>query len=254
MNSPLPTILFENDDLLVINKPAGLVVHPAFAPRSSELQRGEPERTLVDWILETYPEITGVGEPMRIQYKGKELVIDRPGIVHRLDRETSGVMIIVKNQHAYEFLKKQFQDHSIQKEYLAILSGWTEDRGTIDAPIGRHPKDIRVWTTGRGVRGMVRPAITRYIALKKFADTDGNKYTLVQLFPETGRTHQLRVHMKSIQRPIIGDGLYAPNTLGQLGFNRVALHAQRITFVDLENKQHTVEASIPDDFTRLFLT
>lgn len=241
MNSLVPTILFENDDLLVINKPAGLVVHP---------DGKREEATLVDWISGQYPSIIGVGEPLVMEYKGEQITIDRPGIVHRLDRETSGAMIIAKNQKAYEFLKQQFQDHSIQKEYLAIVSGWTEDRGTIDVPIGRHPKDIRVWTTGRGARGMVRPAVTRYIALKKFADTDGNKYTLVQLFPETGRTHQLRVHMKSIQRPIIGDGLYAPNTLGQLGFNRVALHAQRITFIDLQNKKHTVEAPVPNDFVR----
>ncbi len=240
-----PTILFENDDLLVINKPAGLVVHP------DGKREGE---TLVDWILEIHPKITGIGEPLVMEYKGEQITIDRPGIVHRLDRETSGAMIIAKNQNAYEFLKKQFQECSIQKEYLAIVSGWTDDRGTINTPIGRHPKDIRVWTTGRGVRGNIRPAVTRYIALKKFADTDGNKYTLVQLFPETGRTHQLRVHMKSIQRPIIGDGLYAPNTLGQLGFNRVALHAQRITFVDLQNKKHTVEAPIPGDFARYVLT
>lgn len=245
MNSLIPTILFENNDILVINKPAGLMVHP---------DGKREEATLVDWIMEQYPNIKGVGEPLFLEYKGEQITIDRPGIVHRLDRETSGVMIIAKTQTAYEFLKKQFQVHSIHKEYLAIVSGWTDDRGTIDAPIGRHPKDIRVWTTGRGVRGNIRPAVTRYSAQKKFVDTDGNKYTLVQLFPETGRTHQLRVHMKSIQRPIIGDGLYAPSTLGQLGFNRVALHAQRITFIDLENKQHTVEAPVPDDFARLSLT
>lgn len=241
MNSLVPTILFENDDLLVINKPAGLVVHP---------DGKREEVTLVDWILERHPEIKGVGEPLVMEHKGEQITIDRPGIVHRLDRETSGAMIIAKNKNAYEFLKQQFQDHSIQKEYIAIVSGWTDDRGIIDAPIGRHPRDIRVWTTGRGVRGMSRSAITTYIAQKKFADTLGNKYTLVALFPETGRTHQLRVHMKSIQRPIIGDGLYAPNTLGQLGFNRVALHARRITFIDLENKKHTVEAPVPEDFVR----
>lgn len=243
MNHLVPTILFENDDLLVINKPAGLVVHP---------DGKREEETLVDWILQTRPEIRGVGEALVMEHKGEQITIDRPGIVHRLDRETSGVMIIAKNQQAYEFLKSQFQDHSIQKEYMAIVSGWTDDRGTIDAAIGRHPKDIRVWTTGRGVRGMVRPAVTRYVAQKKFADTDGNKYTLVSLFPETGRTHQLRVHMKSIKRPIIGDGLYAPDTLGQLGFNRVALHAQKITFVDLQNIKHEIEAPVPADFVRFY--
>lgn len=239
--SPLtPTIIFENDNVLVINKPSGLVVHP------DGRREGE---TLIDWILETHTTIKGVGEPLVIDHKGEKLTLDRPGIVHRLDRETSGVMVVAKTQISYESLKKQFQDHTIQKEYTAIVLDWAEDRGTVNTAIGRHPNDIRVWTTSRGARGMMRPAVTRYVTQKKFADTKGNRYSLVSLFPETGRTHQLRVHMKSIQHPIIGDGLYAPKSVGLLGFNRVALHARKLTFTDLDGKEYSFEAPMPKEFS-----
>jgi 23S rRNA pseudouridine1911/1915/1917 synthase len=236
-----PTILFENDDLLVINKPAGLVVHP------DGKREGE---SLVNWILNNYPEMSGVGEPLVMEHKGETVTIDRPGIVHRLDRETSGVLILAKNQKSYEHLKKQFQDHSVHKEYLAIVLGNTNDRGIIDEAIGRNSRDIRIWSIGRNIRGMMRAAITRYFTERKF-EIDGEKFSVVRLFPETGRTHQLRVHMKSIQHPIIGDGLYSPKTLGMLGFDRTALHAHKITFTDLQGIQHSIEAPLPDDFKRV---
>lgn len=239
MSALIPKILFENDNVLVIDKPSGLVVHP---------DGKREEYSLVNWTLETHPEIAGVGEPLHLLYGGEEITIDRPGIVHRLDRETSGVMIVAKTQKSYESLKKQFQDHSIRKEYVAVISGWVEDRGLIDAPIGRSSRDVRIWTAGRGARGVLRPAITRYVTQKKFTDEQGNKYSVVSLFPETGRTHQLRVHMKSLQHPIIGDGLYAPKTVGLLGFNRVALHARKITFKDLDKKEHIIEAPLPNEF------
>lgn len=242
MNTLIPSILFENENVLVINKPAGLLVHP---------DGKRDEYSLVNWILEMHPEMTGVGEPIRMVYKNEHITIDRPGIVHRLDRETSGVMILAKNQTAYECLKAQFQEHTVRKEYWAIVSGWTDDRGIINAPIGRSARDIRIWTAGRGARGVMREAVTRYVTEKKFINEKGEKFSLVKLFPETGRTHQLRVHMKSLQHAIIGDGLYAPSTLGQLGFNRVALHARYITFADLDGTEITVEAPIPDDFKKV---
>jgi 23S rRNA pseudouridine1911/1915/1917 synthase len=232
---------------LVINKPAGLVVHP------DGKREGE---SLVDWILNNYPEMSGVGEPLVMEHKGETVTVDRPGIVHRLDRETSGVLILAKTQNAYEHFKKQFQDHSIRKEYLAIVLGNTNDRGIIDEAIGRNARDIRLWSTGRNTRGMMRAAITRYFTERKFETGGlpaqaGEKFSVVRLFPETGRTHQLRVHMKSIQHPIIGDGLYAPKTLEMLGFDRTALHAYKITFTDLQGIEHTVEAPLPDDFKRV---
>lgn len=239
LEKSVPTILLETSTILVINKPTGLLVHP---------DGKHDEYSLVDWILETHPDMAGIGEPLVMEYKGEQMNIDRPGIVHRLDRETSGVMILPKTQSAYEYIKSQFQNHTIRKEYIAIVSGWTDDRGLIDAPIGRSARDIRRWTTGQGARGVMRNAVTRYITQKKFTDNQANRYSIVQLFPQTGRTHQLRVHMKSIHHPIIGDGLYAPKTVGMLGFNRVALHARKITFQDIDRKEYVVEALVPDDF------
>lgn len=237
-----PQILLETNDFLVINKPSGLLVHP---------DGKKDEYSLVDWILENYPEIKKVGEPLMMEYKGEIKTVYRPGIVHRLDRETSGVMVIAKNQEMYEHLKQQFQDHTIKKQYLAFVQGWSDDRGIIGEPIGRNGNDIRKWATGRHTRGVKRDAVTRYVTQKKFLDSDQNKFSLVQLFPETGRTHQLRVHMKTIQHAIIGDGLYAPNTLGNLGFHRVALHAEKLSFMDLNNKEQVVIAPVPEDFKKI---
>ncbi len=238
----IPQILLETNDFLVINKPSGLLVHP---------DGKREEYSLVDWILENYPEIKEVGESLMVEYKGEIKTIYRPGIVHRLDRETSGVMIIVKNQEMYEHLKQQFQNHIIRKQYLAFVQGWSNDRGIISEPIGRNGNDIRKWATGKHTRGVKRDAVTRYVTQKKFLDSDQNKFSLVQLFPETGRTHQLRVHMKTIQHAIIGDGLYAPNTIGNLDFHRVALHAEKLSFMDLNNQEQEIIAPVPADFQKI---
>jgi 23S rRNA pseudouridine1911/1915/1917 synthase len=240
-----PITLLETPDVLVINKPAGLLVHP---------DGKHDEYSLVDWILKNYPDMGGVGESLAMQYKGEEIIVDRPGIVHRLDRETSGVLLLAKNQETYQDLKQQFQNHVIKKEYVAIVLGWPKDRGIINDPIGRSSRDIRIWSTGRSARGAMRDAITRYVVEKKIINEQGEKFAWVKLLPQTGRTHQLRVHMKSMQHPIIGDGLYAPKTLGMLGFDRVALHAHRISFIDRNGKEHTIEAPIPDEFKIPFLT
>ena len=242
MNTTAYTIIFENENLLVINKPSGLLVHP---------DGKHAEYSLVDWILEYYPQITGVGEPLIFEHKGEQITIDRPGIVHRLDRETSGVMIIAKNQESYLHLKYQFQNHMITKEYQAFVAGIVDPRGMIDEKIGRSARDIRLWTTGRGARGVLRDAITRYVREKIITGSTGKQFSFVRLFPQTGRTHQLRVHMKSIHHPIIGDGLYAPKTVGDLGFDRVALHAYKITFQDLDTTKHTIIAPLPNDFEKI---
>jgi 23S rRNA pseudouridine1911/1915/1917 synthase len=238
-----PIILLETTNFLVINKPSGLLVHP---------DGKRDEYSLVDWIIKNYPDMRGVGESLAMQYKGEEIIVDRPGIVHRLDRETSGVLILAKNQETYENLKQQFQNHVIKKEYVAIVLGWPNDRGIINDPIGRSSRDIRIWSTGRSARGVMRDATTRYVVEKIIINEHGEKFALVKLLPQTGRTHQLRVHMKSIQHPIIGDGLYAPKTLGMFGFDRVALHAHRITFLDNNGKEKIVQAPIPDEFKTPF--
>lgn len=230
------TILLENSDFFVINKSSGLVVHA---------DGKSTKETLVDWIIEKYPNIKDVGEPMLIDGK----VLPRPGIVHRLDEETSGCMIIAKNQAAFDFFKKQFQDRLIEKEYHAFVWGHFKEKvGVIDIPIGRNKNDFRRWHAGRGVRGETRDAVTKWEVEMQFVDENNEQFSFLKLFPKTGRTHQIRVHMKHIQRPIVGDTLYAPTKPNALGFERVALHARKISFQDMEGKNIEVVAPYEADF------
>lgn len=231
-----PSIILETNSFVVINKPAGLVVHGD--GKTDEL-------TLVGWIIKNYPEIKGIGEPMLVDGK----TLDRPGIVHRLDRETSGAIIIVKNQKAFEFFKQQFKDHKIQKEYHAFVWGhFKETSGVVNVPIGRSSGDFRRWQAGRGIRGEEREAMTRWEVVSSFVDENNENFSLMRLFPKTGRTHQLRVHMKYLQKPIVSDSLYAATKPNALGFDRVALHARKISFTDLNGQEITVEAPYPADF------
>jgi 23S rRNA pseudouridine1911/1915/1917 synthase len=230
-------ILFETEDMVVINKPVGIMVHP---------DGKSDKKTVSDWVLETYPSVSGVGEPMMIDGK----IIDRPGIVHRLDEETSGALIIAKTQESFELLKKQFQDHTIVKEYHSFVWGhFKETTGVVDVAIGRNKNDFRRWHAGRGVRGEVRESVTAWEAVHQFVDEHGEQFTFIHLFPKTGRTHQLRVHMKYLQRPIVSDHLYAPTKPDALGFERVALHAAKITFTGKNGEKTTVSAPYLPDFT-----
>ncbi len=233
-----PTILAETEEYLIINKPVGLVVHHA---RAIE----ETEKTLVDWILRERREIAGIGEPIIVD----GVSIDRPGIVHRLDRETSGVMIIAKTQASFLFLKQQFKDRLVQKEYHAFIWGhFKEPSGIITAPIGRNKNDFRRFDTGRGIRGEEREAVTVWMAESSFVDEHNEAFSLVRLSPKTGRTHQLRVHMKYLQRPIVSDDLYAPTKPHRLGFDRVALHAKTLRFTSQKGDAVEVHAPYPADF------
>lgn len=227
-------ILFEDDDVLVVNKPSGLVVHP---------DGKTDESTLVDWLLEHYPDIAGVGEPLRLSNGG---IIDRPGIVHRLDRETSGALIVAKNQSAFEYLKAQFQNREVEKTYRAFLYGVLKDEhGVIDRPIGKSAKDFRLRSAQRGARGLLREALTEYRVLKR-----GKEVTYVEARPKTGRTHQLRAHFKAIHHPVVCDRLYASKQKCLLGFERLALHAQAIALTAPNGSRLAVEAPLPTDFVR----
>jgi 23S rRNA pseudouridine1911/1915/1917 synthase len=225
-------ILFENEEVVVINKPAGVMVHPD----------GKTEKsTLTDWITTKYPEIVDVGEKLGD--------IVRPGIVHRLDEDTSGALIITKTQQSFENLKMQFHDRKTQKEYHAFVWGhFKETAGLIDAGIGRSSGDFRRWQAGRGIRGEVREAVTRWQVANQFVDENNEQFSFIHLFPKTGRTHQLRVHMKYLQRPIVADKLYGASKPLALGFTRIALHARTISFFALNGEQITVEAPYPADF------
>jgi 23S rRNA pseudouridine1911/1915/1917 synthase len=229
-------ILYEDKDILAIDKPSGISVHPNGRSK---------EKTITDWILKNYPKLKGVGEP--IIFNEKE--IDRPGIVHRLDKETSGILIIVKNKKAYEFFKKQFMNREIKKTYLAIVSGWVKnDHGIINKPIGRSPNDFRRRLAGRGAKGELRPAITEYKVLKRFEDKNFEKFSLLEIHPKTGRTHQIRVHMKFLNYPIVCDSLYNPKGFYPKGFDRLALHAKSIEFKNLKGKIVKIESPLPKEF------
>lgn len=228
-------ILYEDFNVLVINKPAGLLVH-------SDGRTNEP--TLVDWILGKYPNIKGVGEHEEVE---------RSGIVHRLDRETSGVMVIAKTQEAFEFLKKQFQARKVEKIYHAFVYGKVKrDEGVIDRTIARNKWNPMLWSATRGRRGKEREAVTEYKVLKRLPaeEAGGDGYSLMELRPLTGRTHQLRVHLKAINYPVICDKLYAPKRKCLLEFDRLALHAHSLSFALPSGKTLKVEAPYPEDFER----
>ena len=227
-------IIFEDDAIVAVNKPAGMAVH-------------EDGHTvgpfLTDWVREVHPSMVGVGETMWLQ-NGRE--IDRPGIVHRLDRDTSGVILLAKTQEAHAFLKAQFQARTMEKEYRAFVWGtMRETHGTIDKPIGRSRKDFRLWSAGKDAGGALRAATTRYTVL---VVRDGFSYLSVE--PKTGRTHQIRVHLKAVGHPLVCDTRYAPKREPALGFQRLALHAHTLAFAHPNGTRVVLEAPLPEDFVR----
>ncbi len=229
-------ILYEDKDILAIDKPSGLMVHPDGRSK---------EKTVTDWVLKNYPKLKGIGEPITFD----EQEIDRPGIVHRLDKDTSGVLIIVKTKKAFEYFKQQFMNREIKKVYNAIVSGWVkDDRGVINKPIGRSPSDFRRRLAGRGARGELREAITEYTVLKRFEDEKGNKFTYLEVRPKTGRTHQIRVHLKFLNHPVACDSLYNSGTACPKGISRLALHAKSIEFKNLKGETIKVESLLPKEF------
>lgn len=240
-------VLFENNNLLIINKPSGLVVHP-------DGKTNEP--TVVDWLLTYCPEIKGVGEDMILSNsKGKSIEIDRPGIVHRLDRDTSGCMVIAKTNESFHYLKEQFKRREVQKTYVALVFGSVKNNeDIIDVPIGKSRKDFRMKLAGPHARGFLREAQTHYNVIARYEDekhTDKQKqtlkYSLIELSPKTGRTHQIRVHLKYINYPIVSDPLYAGKRKPVLGINRTALHAKAIRFLDIDKTPISVTCSLPQD-------
>lgn len=213
-------ILYEDSNILAIDKPSGILVHPD--------QKSE-EKTIVDLFLEKYPKLE---------------------VVHRLDKETSGVMLLAKNKKSHEFLKRQFMQREIKKVYHAIVSGSVRyDHGVVNKPIGRSPKDFRRHLAGRGARGELREAITEYKVLKRFQAP--SKFTYLEIHPKTGRTHQIRVHMKYLNHPIVCDSLYNPLKPCPTGFSRLALHAKSIEFKNLKGKIIRVESALPKEFAKV---
>lgn len=229
-------ILFENDEMLAINKPAGISVH----------HDGKTEEQVVtDFLIEKYPEIKNVGESILLE---NGIEVERPGIVHRLDKETSGVLLIAKTNEAFQNLKDQFKNHQIQKTYVAFVYGnIKEERGVISKPIGRSKEGVRKWATGSDIRGVSREAKTTFKVHWRSGEA-----SLLEVWPQTGRTHQIRVHTKSIHHPVVADSLYAPAKPRLFGFSRLALHARRLNFKDVSGESHEIEAEFPADFKNAF--
>src|SRR4030066_247791 len=211
---PIPlTILYEDSSIIVIDKPSGMVVHPAY---------GNPSGTLVNALLYHCKDVGGINGVLR------------PGIVHRLDKDTSGVMVVAKEDEAFHQLTKQFKNRTVEKVYFAIVYGrFGQNEGLIDSAIGRHPSERKRMST-RTKKG--RTAITRWKKLEEF-----DSCTLLEIFPQTGRTHQIRVHLSSIGHPLLGAPLYGrkgrPGTIHDpvlkecvKRMNRQALHAQQLEF------------------------
>ncbi len=213
-------IVHEDASILVINKPRGIVVHPA---------AGHPKGTLVNAILSHCPNILGT-DPQGL----------RPGIVHRLDKDTTGLMVVAKTQAALESLQEQMKQRTAVRQYVALCKGRvSEDSGVVDAPLARNPKDRKRMAVYQGGR----EAVTEYQVLTRF----GNEYTLLKVNLVTGRTHQIRVHMAHIKHPVAGDPLYS-RTKGELGLLGQALHAYGLGIVVPEsNRYQDFFAPFPDD-------
>jgi len=225
-------ILYEDNDVVCINKPSGMLVHD---------DGKTDEQTVADWVVTEYPETAGIGEP---QVLSNGMTVERPGIVHRLDGDTTGVMVIAKNEDAFIHLKSIFQEREAKKIYRTFVYGIVKkDKDIINRPIGKSSTDPRLWSAQRGARGVMREAITEYHVLER-----GKEHTYLEVRPKTGRTHQIRVHMKAINHPVVCDGLYAPKQRPALGFDRVALHAYSLTLILPSGEEKTVEAPLPEDF------
>ena len=218
-NIPLD-IVYEDDDVIVVNKPQGMVVHPA---------PGHPDHTLVNALLYHSPLSTINGT-------------FRPGIVHRIDKDTSGLLMVAKNDLAHQSLAEQLRNKTNKREYLALVYGQIkEDEGTIDAPLGRNPQDRKKQAVVKGGRH----AVTHFKVIKRY-----DNFTLIKCILETGRTHQIRVHMKYIGHPLVGDPLYGPRKV--IGKNGQFLHAALLGFKHPRTGEEMVfKAPLPENFQKM---
>jgi len=226
MNIP---IIYEDDDLIVIDKPAGILVHPVFSfanlPRRQAGATADESETLIEFLLKKYPQAK---------------------LVHRLDKDTSGIMVIAKNEKAYEFLKAQFQSREIKKKYLALVCGILKDKkGIIAKSISKSRKRGGSQTTAP--IGKMREAITRYEVIKEFPN-----YSLLETTPETGRTHQIRVHLASIGHPIAGDEKYKFKRQEKInGLNRQFLHAKYLKFKLPNGAIKEFTSDLPNELSKI---
>ena len=217
-------IVFENDDLIVVNKPAGMVVHPA---------AGHSSGTLVNAVLGHDPDLEGIG--------GEE----RPGVVHRLDKETSGLILLAKNERAHRWLQDQFRLRKVEKTYLALVDGKPPTpSGRVEAYIGRDPKQRKKMAIVSEKKG--RESISDYTTVEEF-----DKHTLLEFHPHTGRTHQIRLHCAFLKCPIVGDEIYGRRT-SSVEIGRQFLHAYRLNIIlPNETELRQFEAPLPEELERI---
>ena len=219
-------IVYEDDDILIVNKPKGLVVHPA---------PGHYTGTLVNALMHHCKDnLSGINGELR------------PGIVHRIDMDTTGLLVVCKNDKAHNFVAEQLKEHSITRKYQAIVyNAFKDEEGTVEGNIGRHPNDRKKMTiTPNG-----KEAITHYKVLKNMG-----KYTLIECQLETGRTHQIRVHMSSINHPLLGDEIYGPKTC-PFKLQGQVLHAKSLGFIHPTTKEYMeFDSELPTYFTKLIDT
>lgn len=220
-------VIFEDSNIIALDKPSGTVVHPFDF---------SDEETVLDFLQEKYPDVFAVNNEFTLQ-DGR--TINLGGVLHKLDRDTSGVLIIARNQETFDDCKRQFAEQAMEKTYIALVEGIIEkDTFRIDAPLGRGKKEYKQSTAPVNPRGPLREAVTDVKIIEKRKDA-----TLVELSPLTGRTHQLRAHMSSIGHPILGDIAYGSTIKSE----RIMLHAASL-MCTVNGKRATFSASLPDIF------
>ena len=222
-----PRIIYEDKNVLVVEKPAGLEV-------ASEKEKDEP--TLVDWLLKKYPAMAKVGPDP-----------SRPGIVHRLDKNASGLLVAAKTEAAFEKLSKQFKERTIKKEYTVLVHGeLTQNEGTIEFPIARANSG-RFAALPLGAEAG-RMAVSEYEVIERFKN-----FTLLKVKIKTGRTHQIRVHLFALGYPVVGDNLYRSKKIKEPMLPRLFLHAAKMSFENLDGEIQEFESDLPEDL-KLFLS
>jgi len=220
-------IIYHTSDFLIVNKPAGILVHP-----SSPL-KDKAFFALTDWLVDKFPQVKNVGDNPEL----------RPGIVHRLDKDVSGILLIVLNQRAFEYFKNLFRAHQIRKTYLSLVYGKTDFKGVIKKPIAIKKGSIKRTVYLKKTR-LIKEAVTLYKRIK-FFEHFCEYFSLLKIHPLTGRTHQIRIHLNGIHHPIVGDKLYGKKK-NPFGLNRPFLHAFSLEF-SFKGAGYKFEADLPQD-------
>lgn len=228
-------ILYEDDNFLAVNKPIGVLVHPINLHSNNE-------KTIVDWLRLNRPQVMGVGDNPEL----------RPGIVHRLDRDTSGVLVIAKTKEYFDYLKSLFQSRELNKVYLALVYGHVSASGIINKPIGLRNGSVKRTVMPGGAK-MIKEAITEYKVMgytEIITDRGRQECTMLEVKPHTGRTHQIRVHLASVGHPVVGDKIYGGKRHDNIG--RLCLHAYSLELPIASGRRMKIVADPPEELEQIF--